>query len=134
MFRKLNAFLQQIFNVDQLLLILKTLTNLNEIQIESFFDVDQLLMKLNVLTSSNKTQSEIKSIRDINARALYQKNLVFNSNVSITNDLLSNFDFIIKSLFFDKSKTIFKHIHFIALKIVQTHTKFFNSYVQNMIV
>ena len=51
----------------------------------------------------------------------------------MNNNLLSKFDSIFKKLFFDKSKTIFKHIHFIVFNVARSNTKFFSSYVQNML-
>lgn len=133
-FRELCAFLQQSFNADQLLLTLKILANLNEIQIESFFDVEQLTLRLRALASQNKTQFEIKSIRDISARVHDQESLVFNSDASMISELLSNFDVIIKNLFFDKSKTISRCIYLMTLRIARAHTNCFDRYVQSMIV
>ena len=125
--------MQQPLHADQLLLIMQALANLDKIQIEPPFDADQLRERLRVLASPNKSQFEAKSIRDISARALDQEGLVSSSDASITGDLLPDFDFIIKSLSFDKSKTISRHIHPIALKFAQKHVKYFDSYVQSMI-
>ena len=134
LFRELGAFLQQSLDPNQLLLALRALANLDEMQLEAkqYLDVDQLILALRVSANPDKLQLQAKSISNISARSLDQQNS-FCSKVSMNNDLLSKFDSILKKLPFDKSKTISRHIHPIALSVARSNTKFFSPYVQDML-